>query len=116
MCSLKLGRFVVCRLKRKGIGKLFSHNSTLSARKQPFNRLEPERYLADRNVLVMLTFSGKWALRAGLRVVFREQREAHDRTTARWPAAPWMLARAFAKHVKDCQRGFYREQRDAGSS
>ena len=32
---------------------------------------------------------------------FRELRETHDRTTARWPAAPWMLARAFAKHVKD---------------
>ena len=36
----------------------------------------------------------------GLHVIFRELREAHDRTTARWPAAPWMLARAFAKHVK----------------
>ena len=33
-------------------------------------------------------------------MIFRELREAHDRTTARWPAAPWMLARAFAKHVK----------------
>ena len=31
---------------------------------------------------------------------YRELREAHDRTTARWPAAPWMLTRAFAKHVK----------------
>ena len=30
---------------------------------------------------------------------FRELREAHDRTTARWPAAPWMLARAFAKQM-----------------
>ena len=36
---------------------------------------------------------------------YRELREAHDRTTARWPAAPWMLARAFAKHVKDSMWG-----------
>jgi hypothetical protein len=74
MCSLKLGRFVVCRLKRKGIGKLFSHNSTLSARKQSFNRLESERYLADRSVRVMLAFSGKWALRAGQHVDSRQSR------------------------------------------
>ena len=40
--------------------------------------------------------------------IFRELREAHDRTTARWPAAPWMLARAFAKHVKDCMWGWLR--------
>ena len=32
--------------------------------------------------------------------VYRELREAHDRTTARWPTAPWMLARACtAKNV-----------------
>ena len=31
------------------------------------------------------------------RWVYRELRETHDRTTARWPTAPWMLARAFAK-------------------
>ena len=37
--------------------------------------------------------------------IFRELREAHNRTTARWPAAPWMLARAFAKHVKDSKGG-----------
>ena len=41
---------------------------------------------------------------AGLPVwVYRELREAHDRTTARWPAAPWMLARAFAKRMR-CQK------------
>ena len=34
---------------------------------------------------------------------YRELREAHDRTTARWPAAPWMPARAFAKQIKRCQ-------------
>ena len=32
-------------------------------------------------------------------VVFRELREAHDRTTARWPTAPWMLARAFTSVI-----------------
>ena len=38
---------------------------------------------------------------------YRELREAHDRTTARWPAAPWMLARASAKRSKHCQEGFH---------
>ena len=42
---------------------------------------------------------------AGLPVCFRELREAHDRTTARWPTAPWMLARASAKRMH-CQVGF----------
>ena len=27
-------------------------------------------------------------------ILYRDLREAHNRTTARWPAAPWMLARA----------------------
>ena len=36
---------------------------------------------------------------------FRYLREAHDRTTARWPTAPWMLARASAKRIKHCQCG-----------
>ena len=43
--------------------------------------------------------------------VFRELREAHDRTTARWPAAPWMLARAFAKRIKHCQVDFHESQK-----
>ena len=42
-----------------------------------------------------------------VRWVYRELRETHDRTTARWPAAPWMLPRASAKRVR-CQVG-YRE-------
>ena len=42
------------------------------------------------------------------RVVYRELREAHDRTTARWPAAPWMLARASAKRMRS-QEGSTRE-------
>ena len=33
---------------------------------------------------------------------FRYLREAHDRTTARWPTAPWTLARASAKRIKHC--------------
>ena len=33
----------------------------------------------------------------------RELRETHDRTPARWPTAPWMFARAFAKRNKYCQ-------------
>ena len=32
-------------------------------------------------------------------IFYRYLREAHDRTTARWPAAPWMLARASAKRM-----------------
>ena len=40
---------------------------------------------------------------------YRDLREAHDRTTARWPAAPWMLTRAFAKRVR-CQEGFNEAQ------
>ena len=36
--------------------------------------------------------------------VYRELREAHDRTTARWPTAPWMLARASTKRMR-CQCG-----------
>ena len=35
----------------------------------------------------------------GARGFYRELRETHDRTTARWPSAPWMLARASAKRV-----------------
>ena len=44
--------------------------------------------------------------RGGLSGFYRELREAHDRTAARWPAAPWMLARAFAKRML-CQEGFH---------
>ena len=39
------------------------------------------------------------ALSGGCFAIFRNLREAHDRTTARWPTAPWMLARASAKRV-----------------
>ena len=39
------------------------------------------------------------ALPGGCFAIFRNLREAHDRTTARWPTAPWMLARASAKRV-----------------
>ena len=38
-------------------------------------------------------------------VDFRELRYTHDRTTARWPAAPWMLDRAFTKRMH-CQCSF----------
>ena len=41
---------------------------------------------------------------------YRYLREAHDRTTARWPAAPWMLARASAKRIL-CQEVLRKDAR-----
>ena len=48
--------------------------------------------------------------------VFRELREAHDRTTARWPTAPWMLARAFAKRMCDARSVFNARTQSLGPS
>ena len=55
----------------------------------------------------LLVASGQWAATPQrCQEGYRELREAHDRTTARWPAAPWMLARASAKRMR-CQCGFH---------
>ena len=57
----------------------------------------------------LLVASGQWAATPQrCQEGYRELREAHDRTTARWPAAPWMLARASAKRMR-CQGGSTRE-------